>query len=64
MAESLFSALKNERAYRTVYATIARAKRDDIAYIERFYNTATPLALGYQRPDEVHYSYQQPAQPA
>lgn len=28
MAESFFSALKNERVYRTVYATKKRAKRD------------------------------------
>ncbi len=34
MAESFFSALKNERVYRTVYATKAQARRDVIAYIE------------------------------
>ena len=62
MAESFFSALKNERVYRTVYATKERAKRDVIAYIEGFYNSRRRhSALGYQRPDEVHYSYQQPA---
>lgn len=34
MAESFFSALKNERVHRTVYATKERARRDVIAYIE------------------------------
>jgi len=62
MAESFFSALKNERVYRTVYATKAQAKRDIIAYIEGFYNSRRRhSALGYRRPNEVHYSYQQPA---
>ena len=62
MAESFFSALKNERVYRTVYATKAQAKRDVIAYIEGFYNSRRRhSALGYRRPNEVHYSYQQPA---
>lgn len=31
--ESFFSALKNERVYRTVYATKERARYDVIAYI-------------------------------
>ena len=62
MAESFFSALKNERVYRTVYATKERATRDVIAYIEGFYNNRRRhSALGYRRPNEVHYSYQQPA---
>ena len=62
MAESFFSALKNERVYRTVYATKAQARRDVIAYIEGFYNSRRRhSALGYRRPNEVHYSYQQPA---
>jgi len=62
MAESFFSALKNERVHRTVYATKAQARRDVIAYIEGFYNTRRRhSALGYKRPNEVHYSYQQPA---
>lgn len=61
MAESFFSALKNERAYRTVYATKGQARRDVIAYIEGFYNSRRRhSALGYRRPNEVHYSYQQP----
>ena len=62
MAESFFSALNNERVYRTVCATKERAKRDVIAYIEGFYNNRRRhSALGYRRPNEVHYSYQQPA---
>lgn len=62
LAESFFSALKNERVYRTVYATKAQARRDVINYIEGFYNTRRRhSALGYRRPNEVHYSYQQPA---
>lgn len=62
MAESFFSALKNERVYRTVYPTKQRARRDVIAYIEGFYNSRRRhSALGYRRPNEVHYSYQQPA---
>ena len=62
MAESFFSALKNERVHRTVYATKERARRDVIAYIEGFYNSRRRhSALGYRRPNEVHYSNQQPA---
>jgi putative transposase len=36
MAESPFPPVRNERVYRTVYATKAQAKRDVIAYIEGF----------------------------
>ncbi len=62
MAESFFSALKNERVYRTVYATKAQARRDVIAHIEGFYNSRRRhSALGYQRPNDVHYGYTQPA---
>ena len=62
MAESFFSALKNERVYRTVYATKAQARRDVIAYIEGFYNSRRRhSALGYRRPNEVHYGYTQSA---
>ena len=62
MAESFFSMLKNERVCRTVYATKTQARRDIIRYIEGFYNTRRRhSALGYRRPNEVHYSYQQPA---
>ena len=61
MAESFFSALKNERVYRTVYPTKAHARRDVIAYIEGFYNSRRRhSALGYRCPNEVHYSYRQP----
>lgn len=58
MAESFFSALKNERVYRTVYATKTQARRDVIAYIEGFYNNRRRHSgLDYRRPNEVHYSY-------
>lgn len=61
MAESFFSMLKYERVYRTVYATKSQARRDVIRYIEGFYNSRRRhSALGYQRPNEVHYGYQQP----
>lgn len=60
-AETFFSALKNERVYRTVYATKERAKSDVIQYIEGFYNSRRRHSgLDYRRPNEVHYSYQQP----
>jgi hypothetical protein len=62
MAESFFSMLKNERVYRTVYATKAHARKDLIRYIEGFYNSRRRhSALGHRRPSEVHYGYQQPA---
>jgi putative transposase len=62
MAESLFSALTNERVYRTVYATKSQARSDVIRYIEGFYNSRRRhSALGYRRPNEVHYGAQQPA---
>jgi transposase InsO family protein len=65
MAESFFSALKNERVYRTVYATYAtktQARRDVIRYIEGLYNSRRRhSALDYRYPNDVHYSYQQPA---
>lgn len=61
MAESFFSALKNERVYRTVYATKSQARSDVIRYIEGFYNSRRRhSALGYRRPNEVHYGYHQP----
>ena len=61
MAESFFSMLKNERVYRTVYATKSQARSDVIRYIEGFYNSRRRHSpLGYRRPNEVHYSYQQP----
>jgi len=62
MAESFFSMLKNERVYRTVYATKTQARSDVICYIEGFYNSRRRhSALGYRRPNEVHYAYQQSA---
>ncbi len=39
MAESFFAALKNERVYRTVFATKAQARRDVIACSEGFDNS-------------------------
>ena len=39
LAESFFSALKNERRHRTVYATKSQAKRDVTAYIEGPYDS-------------------------
>ena len=61
MAESFFSALKNERVYRTVYATKAQARRDVIGYIEGSYSSRRHSAFDYRRPNGVHYCYQQPA---
>lgn len=62
MAESFFSALKNERVHRTVYATKEQARRDVIGYIEGFYNSRRRhSALGYKRPNDVHYAQAQPA---
>jgi len=62
MAESFFSALKNERVYRTVYATKAQARRDVIAYVEGFYNSRRRhSALDYKTPNDVHYGYIQSA---
>jgi transposase InsO family protein len=62
MAESFFSMLKNERVYRTAYATKSQARSDIIRYIEGFYNSRRRhSALRYRRPNEVHYGYQQPA---
>jgi transposase InsO family protein len=60
LAWSFFSALKNERVHRTVYATKAQAKRDVIMYLEGFYNDRRRhSALGYRRPNDVHYDFQQ-----
>ena len=58
MAESFFAALKNERVYRTAGATKAQARRDVIAYIEGL-SRRRHSALGYRRPNEVHYGYTQ-----
>lgn len=60
--ETFFTALKNERVYRTTYATKERAPEVVIRYIEGFYNSRRRhSALDYRRPNEVHCSYQQPA---
>lgn len=54
LAESFFSALKNELVYRTVFATQAAARRAVADYIEVFYNRIRlHSALGYKTPDEV-----------
>lgn len=46
----------------TVYATKSQARSDVIRYIEGFYNSRRRhSALGYRRPNEVHYGYQKPA---
>jgi putative transposase len=61
MAESFFLILKNEGVHRTVYSTKAQARSDVFRYLEGFYNSRRRhSALGYSRPDEVHYGYQQP----
>ncbi len=58
MAESFFSALKNERVHRTVYATKSQARRDIITYIEGFYNQRRRhSALDYKTPNDIHYGY-------
>jgi putative transposase len=62
MAESFFSALKNERVYTTVYATKAQARRDVIAYIKGFYNSRRRHSgLDCRRQNEVNYSYEKSA---
>lgn len=48
--------------HRTVYATKSQARSDVIRYIEGFYDSRRRhSALGFRRPNEVHYGYQQPA---
>ncbi|ORI19703.1 hypothetical protein BJD99_01415 [Rhodococcus sp. 1163] len=62
MAESFFAALKNECVYRTIYSTKDTARQDIIRYIEGFYNSRRRhSAIGYRSPNDVHYSYRQPA---
>ncbi|WP_440082169.1 IS3 family transposase [Streptosporangium sp. LJ11] len=54
MAESFFSALKNEWLHRFVFTTRAKARRQIIRYIEGFYNhRRLHSALGYRPPLEV-----------
>lgn len=53
---------ENERVHRTVYTTKTQARRDVISYIEGFYNPRRRhSAIGYKRPNEVHYANIQPA---
>jgi len=60
LAESFFSALKNELVYRTVFATQAKARTVVAEYIEVFYNrTRLHSALGYKTPAEVAAEHQQ-----
>ncbi|MGW2223700.1 IS3 family transposase [Nonomuraea sp. NPDC001684] len=54
MAESFFSAIKNEWLHRFVFTTRAKAKSQVIRYIEGFYNRRRlHSALGYRPPLEV-----------
>jgi transposase InsO family protein len=54
MAESFFSAIKNEWLHRFVFTTRAKAKSQVIRYIEGFYNhRRLHSALGYRTPLEV-----------
>ncbi|WP_326631470.1 IS3 family transposase [Nonomuraea fuscirosea] len=54
MAESFFSAIKNEWLHRFVFTTRAKARRQVIRYIEGFYNhRRLHSALGYRPPLEV-----------
>ncbi|GAB3275634.1 IS3 family transposase [Actinocorallia lasiicapitis] len=58
MAESFFSALKNERVHRTEYPTRDHARRDIIRYIEFWYNPKRRhSALGYKSPAQAHAEY-------
>jgi putative transposase len=60
MAESFFSALKNELVYRTVFTSQAKARAAVAEWIEVFYNrTRLHSALGYKTPAEVAAEYQQ-----
>ena len=63
--EGFFSAPRNERVHRTVYATKAQARRDVIRCIEGFHSSRRRHStLDYRRPNEVHYSHQQPGMAA
>ncbi|MFG1616057.1 integrase core domain-containing protein [Nonomuraea wenchangensis] len=54
MAESFFSALKNEWLHHFVFTTRAKTRRQVIRYIEGFYNhQRLHSALGYRPPLEV-----------
>nr|WP_242614704.1 IS3 family transposase [Actinomadura roseirufa] len=58
MAESFFSALKNEWLNRFTFTTRAKARRQVVRYIEGFYNRRRlHSGLGYQTPQEVEDQY-------
>lgn len=58
LAESFNASVKVERAHRTVYPTIRKAREDIARYIELRYNrTRLHSALGYRTPQEVHDEY-------
>lgn len=58
MAESFFSALKNEWLNRETFATRAEARQAVVQYIEGFYNRRRlHSGLGYKVPLEVHHEY-------
>ena len=60
LAESFFSALKNELVYRVVFPTRDRARRAVAEYIEVFYNrTRIHSGLGYRTPAEVAAEHRQ-----
>lgn len=58
MAESFFSALKNEWLHRVSFATRADARRAVVKYIETFYNrTRLHSGLGYKAPLQVYTEF-------
>lgn len=60
MAESFFSALKNELVYRTVFPTATKARVAVAEYIEVFYNRIRlHSSLGYKTPAEVDAEHHQ-----
>jgi putative transposase len=60
LAESFFSALKNELVHRIVFSTHAKARRAVAEYIEVFYNRIRlHSALGYKTPHEIAQTYRQ-----
>jgi putative transposase len=58
LAESFNAVVKVERAHRTAYPTVRKAREDIARYIELRYNrTRLHSALGYRTPQEVHDEY-------
>jgi putative transposase len=58
LAESFFSALKNELVYRTVFPTRRHARRAIVEYIEVFYNRQRlHSGLDYKTPEETYQAY-------